>query len=144
MKKKRFNPGWPGSGGDDPRRKIREIDAKIAVLKADNRRIEEDRARTVEMVQALYQGRVVDVQDSTATEVVAGEWYIAVYCHACLLPIPLVRDLTKGQVEFGGSGALRVTCPLPECGEEGTYLAEQVVSLPVLEEGSLGGPRQQE
>jgi hypothetical protein len=170
MKKKRFTPAWPGSRGNSARQRgrqqIKEIDAKIAALEADNKRIQEDADRKIleieaerdEAVQGHEARRDAKIAEIHATadraraaisgglvelgDVVAGEWYTAIHCSNCRYPIPLYLDPTKGEVKYTGGGTFRVPCP--ECGQEDEYPTAEVVSLEAAEAGSLPQQRDQE
>lgn len=121
MKKRRWNPGWPGSGGNDPRRRIQQIRAE-----AD---------RKIAAVRAAAAERVAEAEAGIPIEIKAGEWYIAIYCESCDRPAPILRDATRGEHPPSGPGVIRMQCP--DCGHAADYPTEQAVSVQAREAGSL-------
>jgi hypothetical protein len=133
-----------------------KVKAELAALKQKRREIIEESDRKIAEVEAERVARIAEIREKAdgwiseireeagpPKEIVADEWYHAVYCDACLWPIALLHDVTKGEVQFAGDGVLRVTCPRLECGHLAEYRTDQAVSLQALETGSLPGRRPQ-
>jgi len=145
------------AGAWQARQQSTQAAAKIASLKREKKRIKEEADRKIREAKATLAAETASIhstaeqlisdirrQTETPKEIVAGDWYIAAYCHACLYPIPLLRDVTNGKAGLAGPGVLRARCQRPECGHEAEYPTDQAVSLQALETGSLPGPRPQE
>lgn len=64
--------------------------------------------------------------DSTLN-VIAGEWYLGVYCKKCKAAIPVFHDPGRGEATAAGRGKLAVTCP--HCGKQRRYGTQAVVSF---------------
>jgi hypothetical protein len=59
-----------------------------------------------------------------------GNWYWAVLCSKCGLPIIFLEDKGEGQsnIKFAGPGLLKMKCPGPDCGNEDTYGVDKIIN----------------
>lgn len=115
---------------------------RLARLDQMGRDAEEEADRRTRAFEAARDEAIAEVRERGSITIVAGEWYLAVYCDNCLGPIPLFRDPLRGGHRATGSGILRLTCR--QCHHEADYPAGQVVSFRAVEAGSLPGRRPQE
>src|SRR5687768_17005673 len=124
------------------RQRVTQLNLELARLKRERKRIKAEAANKIRQVKSdaaatIGEARAkaeqwiaeIQAQPDGPRNVVAGEWYIAVYCERCLWPIPLLPDVTKGTVALAGSGLLRVRCLRPECEEDADYCTDQAISL---------------
>jgi hypothetical protein len=115
------------------------VPERLARLEQIGREAQEEAKRKILAFEAARDEAIAEVRERGSITIVAGEWYLAVYCDNCLRPIPLFRDPLKGESRAAGSGVLRVTCRRQGCGHESEYQTARLVSLRAVEAGSLPG-----
>lgn len=76
---------------------------------------------------------------NAASNELAGEWYLGVYCRKCQAPVPVFRDPGRGVAVTAGTGKLTVACP--RCGKKAHYAAREVISFLVYAEPAPAGER---